>query len=482
MEPINSDVLVAPKTVEFNRLANTGTIQNEENSTNGMHSRAPRYTSYPTADHFVESFGPANTAHFLSNRQTAHSGPLSLYVHIPFCSSLCYYCACNKTITSKTNRGQAYVETVLKELDLVDSVLEGNRQVIQMHWGGGTPTYLQTPEIKRLIDGFKAKFVFSEKGEYSIEIDPRTVKPHTLEDLAQLGFNRLSLGVQDFDHDVQLAINRVQPESLVRSVLEKSRSLGFSSTNFDLIYGLPKQTTKGYEATLNSLIDMRPERIALYNYAHMPARFKSQRLIKDADMPSLLEKQRIFELANERLDAAGYENIGMDHFALPDDELSVAKRQGLLHRNFQGYSTQPDCDVIGFGASSISRIGESYSQNARSVKEYSDCIEKNNLATIRGIELSRDNVIRRAAIMALMCQGMLDKRLIEAENSIIFDRYFSKEILILKDYEKNGFVDLTQDLIQVTTTGRRQMLRSIGSIFDRYLQSNQQRDAYSRIS
>jgi len=290
----------------------------------GMDIRAPRYTSYPTADRFIEGFGPKDYATHLGMRKLHHGVPLSLYVHIPFCEQLCYYCACNKTISRQYTKAIDYVDCLIEELELVDLQLTEDRRLIQMHWGGGTPTYLKAPEIIRLMTALQKTFNFESNGEYSIEIDPRTVDFETLEMLRKQGFNRISLGVQDFNESVQRAINRVQPREMVAKVLEDSRKLGFKSTNFDLIYGLPKQTVISYQDTVRSVIAMRPERIALYNYAHLPTRFKAQRLISDNDMPSEDEKLAIFDMANEQLDAAGYEYIGMDHFALPDDELSVA--------------------------------------------------------------------------------------------------------------------------------------------------------------
>lgn len=442
---------------------------------------APRYTSYPTADRFVEAFAPAVTQRYLSERATTHNGPMSLYIHIPFCESLCYYCACNKLVTQDRSKGLAYVHDVLKEMRLVAQTLKGDRRVSQMHWGGGTPTFLSTDEIALLISGLKTTLNFSEDGEYSIEIDPRTVRENTLSDLAELGFNRLSLGVQDFSLEVQRAINRIQPASQVQAVLDEARSLGFESTNFDLIYGLPNQSVSTYNQTLDTVIDMRPERIALYHYAHLPSRFKSQSLILDSQLPGSMEKQKIFELANKRLDAAGYDYIGMDHFALPDDELSIANRSGQLHRNFQGYSTHPECDVIGLGVSAISRIGTCYSQNTRSLKEYKNRIEKNSLATTRGIELTRDDVVRRAVIMALMCQSEIDKAAFETAYLINFDEYFANELRMLQLFVDIGFVSLGQRHISVTPVGRRKALRSISSVFDCYLQRTQQRNTYSKV-
>jgi len=447
----------------------------------GMDIRAPRYTSYPTADRFIEGFGPKDYATHLGMRKLHHGVPLSLYVHIPFCEQLCYYCACNKTISRQYTKAIDYVDCLIEELELVDLQLTEDRRLIQMHWGGGTPTYLKAPEIIRLMTALQKTFNFESNGEYSIEIDPRTVDFETLEMLRKQGFNRISLGVQDFNESVQRAINRVQPREMVAKVLEDSRKLGFKSTNFDLIYGLPKQTVISYQDTVRSVIAMRPERIALYNYAHLPTRFKAQRLISDNDMPSEDEKLAIFDMANEQLDAAGYEYIGMDHFALPDDELSVAHKSGRLHRNFQGYSTQPDCDLVGLGASAISRIGSCYAQNLRGVNEYSDQVQQGILPTLRGIELNRDDVLRRSVISAIMCQGEVDKESIEIAHLINFDNYFSGELTALEPMMKLGYIRLGERLLSVTPAGRRKALRLLAGVFDRYLKEHDARSRFSRV-
>ena len=450
-------------------------------SIEALDTRAPRYTSYPTADRFVEAFGPDDYARHLATRNMNHGVPLSVYLHIPFCSQLCFYCACNKTITQNYAKAEPYVERLIDELAMVDTHLTTSRRLRQIHWGGGTPTFLKASEIVRLMDAMRDTFDFEEAGEYSIEIDPRTVDRELLHVLKDQGFNRLSLGVQDFDRTVQAAINRIQPMEMVDQVLSDSRALGFESTNFDLIYGLPCQSVEGYRKTVESVIQMRPDRIALYNYAHLPSRFKSQRLINSADMPSAEEKIAIFEMANELLDAAGYEYIGMDHFALPDDELSYAHRAGRLHRNFQGYSTQPDCDLVALGASAISRIGSCYSQNLRGVNEYSDRVAQGVLPTLRGIELTRDDVLRRSLIMALMCQGEIDKESIEIAHLIDFDSHFASELISLEPLAKLGYIELSPRLVTVTATGRRKALRLIAGVFDRYLQDQNARDRFSKV-
>lgn len=446
-----------------------------------LDTRAPRYTSYPTADRFVEAFGPSDYARHLATREMNHGKPLSVYLHIPFCSQLCFYCACNKTITQQYEKAIPYVDNLVREMALVDASLTGDRKLKQIHWGGGTPTFLQASQIKQLVLAIKNTFEFDTSGEYSIEIDPRTVDRDKLQLLKDAGFNRLSLGVQDFDLQVQMAINRIQPFALVNKVLSDSRELGFQSTNFDLIYGLPRQSVESYRCTVESVISMRPDRIALYNYAHLPSRFKAQRLIKNEDMPSSEEKLEIFEMANELLDAAGYEYIGMDHFALPDDELAHAHRTGRLHRNFQGYSTQPDCDLVALGASAISRIGSCYAQNMRSVKDYCDQVAMDSLPTLRGIELTRDDILRRSVIMAIMCQGDIDKESIQIAHLIDFDTYFEQELTDLKPLVKLGYVELDSARVMVTPTGRRKALRLIAGVFDGYLRDKNSRVRFSRI-
>jgi len=444
-------------------------------------ARAPRYTSYPTADRFVEAFGPKDYARHLSACNFLGSKNLSLYVHIPFCESLCYYCACNKTITRNKGKSQPYVLGLLDEMTLVNRYLGGDRLVTQLHWGGGTPTFLSSLEIELLMQNLRKRFEFSKRCELSIEIDPRTVDEEKLDVLAAQGFNRMSVGIQDFDLDVQCAINRIQPESVTESLLQQARTLGFESINFDLIYGLPQQTVESFRKTIDVVVAMRPERVALYNYAHMPTRFSAQRMINDDDLPCATEKMAIFDMSCELLEEAGYLYIGMDHFALPDDELAVAFRNGCLHRNFQGYSTQADTDLIALGSSAISQLGTSYCQNTRSVNDYMDRISQGVLATQRGIELTQDDVLRRNLIMALMCQGHVCKKSLEMAHLIDFNHYFSQELTLLEPFAEQGYVELCDDAITVTESGRRQTLRLIAGVFDYYLQQRAARDAYSRV-
>lgn len=443
--------------------------------------RAPRYTSYPTADRFIEAFEPKDYVRHLGARSLSGGQNLSLYMHIPFCESLCYYCACNKTVTRNKGKSQPYVSRLIDEMTLVDQYLGGDRRLTQLHWGGGTPTFLSSQEIEMLMENLRQHFDFSERSEISIEIDPRAVDDQKLEVLAAQGFNRISLGVQDFDVDVQCAINRIQPEAMTGNLLGLARSLGFRSTNFDLIYGLPLQSVESFSKTIESVIKMRPERVALYNYAHMPTRFSAQRMINDDDMPDAVEKMAIFDMSCELLENAGYVYIGMDHFALPDDELTVALRSGRLHRNFQGYSTQSDTDLIAFGSSSISQVGTSFSQNTRGVNDYMDRIGQGILATQRGVELNQDDLLRRYLIMALMCQGQVWKESVEVAHLIDFDQYFTREMKLIKPYVDQGFVELSDDAITVTESGRRKALRLIAGVFDRYLQQRLERDAYSCV-
>jgi oxygen-independent coproporphyrinogen-3 oxidase len=368
----------------------------------------PRYTSYPTADRFVEAFGEADYLQALDQRRAGPAAlalPLSLYVHIPFCESLCYYCACNKIITKHHERSAPYLRYLSKEVDLHVQHLGQGLPVSQLHLGGGTPTFFSDDELRELMSMLRRNFSLVPGGEYSIEVDPRTVDEARLETLARLGFNRLSLGVQDFDPLVQKAVHRFQPAEQVFALVEAARRIGFESINADLIYGLPKQTPESFERTLAQVCELRPDRIALYAYAHLPERFKPQRRIIAIDLPGAVNKVSMLAQALAAFEAAGYDYIGMDHFALPNDALAVAKRQGRLHRNFQGYSTQPDCDLIGLGVSAIGKVGATYSQNAKSLEEYQDLLDQGHLPVVRGLAVSRDDLLRRAVIMALMCQG-----------------------------------------------------------------------------
>ncbi|MBE7939381.1 MULTISPECIES: oxygen-independent coproporphyrinogen III oxidase [Ramlibacter] len=443
----------------------------------------PRYTSYPTADRFVEAFGPADMAHALAQRRAGPAAlvlPLSLYVHIPFCESLCYYCACNKIITKKHERGAAYLDDLEREIALYTAHLGIGQSVSQLHLGGGSPTFLSDEELTCLMAMIRRSFQLVPGGEYSIEIDPRTVDENRLAHLASLGFNRVSFGVQDFDPQVQQAVHRVQPAAQVFELMAAARRIGFESVNVDLIYGLPKQTPESFTRTLAQVAELRPDRIALYAYAHLPDRFKPQRRILAADLPSGGDKLGMLGQALDAFQEAGYDYIGMDHFALPNDALAVAKRQGRLHRNFQGYSTQPDCDLIGLGVSAIGKIGATYSQNAKTLEEYSDTLAQGRLPIVRGLALTRDDLARRAVIMALMCQGQVVFESIEVAWLLDFRQYFEAELDQLAEYERMGLVRVDDAGVQVTPAGWY-VVRAVAMVFDRYLQADRNRARFSRI-
>ena len=443
----------------------------------------PRYTSYPTADRFVEAFGQDDYVLALEQRRlgtTAKALPLSLYVHIPFCESLCYYCACNKIITKHHDRAEIYLRYLSREIDLHTAHCGIGQVVSQLHLGGGTPTFLSDAGLRELMAMLKRSFTLAPGGEYSIEVDPRTVNADRLALLAELGFNRLSFGVQDFDAEVQKAVHRVQPAEQVFALVESARALGFESVNVDLIYGLPRQTPESFDRTLAQVVQLRPDRIALYAYAHLPERFKPQRRIVSAELPTASGKLSMLSRSLAAFMGAGYVYVGMDHFALPTDALAVAKRQGRLHRNFQGYSTQPDCDLIGLGVSSIGRVGATYSQNAKTLEEYYDFLDQGRLPVVRGLALTRDDLVRRAVIMALMCQGELLFEPMEQAWLIDFRRYFAAELAQLEEMADQGLVRLGADGIEVTATGWF-FVRGIVMVFDRYLQADRNRARFSRI-
>ncbi len=443
----------------------------------------PRYTSYPTADRFVEAFVGADYAQALTQRRSGVAAlalPLSLYVHIPFCESLCYYCACNKIITKHHEKAEEYLRYLGREVELHTALMGTAQSVSQLHLGGGSPTFLSDEELRSLMAMLKRNFSFVPGGEYSIEIDPRTIDERRLDTLAELGFNRLSFGVQDFDLAVQKAVHRVQPAEQVFSLVAAARSRGFESINVDLIYGLPKQSPESFDRTLAQVVELKPDRIALYAYAHLPDRFKPQRRIHTLDLPTGGSKISMLSRSLAALLGAGYVYVGMDHFALPDDALAVAKRQGRLHRNFQGYSTQPDCDLIALGVSSIGRIGATYSQNAKTLEEYYDALDHGNFPVVRGLALTRDDLVRRAVIMALMCQGNVQFESIELAYLIEFRSYFAKEMEALQGLSEQGLVSLDDTGIQVTDKGWF-FVRAVAMVFDRYLQTDRTRARFSKI-
>ncbi len=442
--------------------------------------RGPRYTSYPTALQFSESF----TADDYRRNAIASNDvdkPLSLYVHIPFCSSLCYYCACNKIVTRNVVRVQSYMRSLHREIQRQAALFDRGRNVRQLHFGGGTPTYLNQHELTELMAWLNNEFSLEPGAsrEFSIEVDPRTVDRESIALLSDLGFNRLSLGIQDFDSRVQMAVNRIQTIDEVDRLLASARHSNFNSVSFDLIYGLPHQTVESFDRTLATVIDMRPDRIAIYNYAHLPQRFKGQRMINEAHIPAPQVKLRIFHNTIDRLSAAGYEYIGMDHFALPHDDLVVARQTGTLQRNFQGYSTHGDCELIGLGVSAIGSIGSVYSQNATSTIEYEAMLGAGRLPVKRGIVVDEDDRLRAQIIQSLMCYDELDLEAFGKRNQVDFCSYFAAELGRLKPLEQDGLVEIGAGRIRITSRGRL-LLRSIAMVFDRYLPGEQNSSRYSK--
>ncbi len=440
----------------------------------------PRYTSYPTADRFVDAFGADEYARALSIRREAGAGapPLSLYVHIPFCESLCYYCACNKSITRHRERGRHYLTYLAREIELQVAQLGRGTAVAPLHLGGGSPTFLDDAELGELMALLHRSFTFVPGGERSIEIDPRTVDAQRLAHLDALGFNRLSFGVQDFDPAVQQAVHRIQPASQVFALMEAARALGFQSINVDLIYGLPRQNYASFGRTLAQLRELRPDRIALYAYAHLPERFKPQRRIAAAELPDAATRVRMLAAAIAQLDEAGYVYIGMDHFALPDDPLAVAKREGRLHRDFQGYGVRPEGDLVALGVSGIGRVGATYSQNAKTLEDYYDLLDQGRLPVVRGLALSRDDLLRRTVIMALMCRGRIEFDAIGDAYAIDFRRYFAPEFAALGPLVAQGLVRLSDHDLVVTEQGWF-LVRAVAMVFDRYCSAN--RACFSRV-
>jgi oxygen-independent coproporphyrinogen III oxidase len=441
----------------------------------------PRYTSYPTADRFVEAFGPEAYRTALRHRRgNKLARPLSLYVHLPFCNTICYYCACNKVITKDHGRSAKYIRYLAKEMDLVVAEMGEGQRLEQLHWGGGTPTFLNAMELRELMGTIRSRFDLVRDGEYSIEVDPRSADPITIAVLGELGFNRISLGVQDFDPDVQRAVNRIQPYAMTANCVHAARDSGFKSVNLDLIYGLPRQSPERFGDTLDKVIDLAPERIALYNYAHLPTLFKPQRRINEADLPSAKTRMALLTLAIRRLTDAGYVYIGMDHFARPDDELAMAQRRGNLHRNFQGYSTRAECDLIAFGITAIGSIGAAYVQNVKTLDEYYDRLDQDMLPVMRGVELKPDDMIRRAVIQALMCHFALAVESIELAYLIDFRKYFAQELEQLQGYAREGLVEIDDEWITVTPKGRL-MVRAISMVFDQHLRTAETRARYSKV-
>ena len=440
----------------------------------------PRYTSYPTAVQFTPEFTETQYRQ-QSAKSNQSSRDLSLYFHLPFCDTICYYCACNKVITKDRTKANPYLEMLHKEIAMQGELFDSSRKVNQLHWGGGTPTFISHEQMAELMQVTRQHFNLhdDDSGEYSIEIDPREVTRESIKLLRDIGFNRMSLGVQDFDPAVQKAVNRIQSEAQTLNALNSARDYGFKSISTDLIYGLPLQTEKSFSQTLQRIIDISPDRISLFNYAHMPTLFKPQRRINEDEMPSAEIKLNILKQSIEQLTSAGYVYIGMDHFAKPDDELSIAQQQGKLYRNFQGYATHADCDLVGLGITSIGTIDNSFAQNVKTLDEYQALIGAGKLAVFRGVEIDQDDLLRRAVIMQLICHFNLNFSDIESKHNIDFNKYFADEITRLKVMCDDGLIEMNSESIQVTGKGRL-LIRNICMIFDRYLNSEQSNQRFSK--
>lgn len=443
----------------------------------------PRYTSYPTAVQFHEGFdAEAYRRHVALSNDALIPAPLSLYVHLPFCRSLCYYCACTKKITRHDEQGIAYLERLAQEIRMQGALFDHDRVVSQLHFGGGTPTFFDDAQLRQLMADLRGHFHLDESAEreFSIEVDPRTAGGGRLSFLADIGFNRISLGVQDIDPEVQQAVNRVQDPVETLAMVESSRKLGFNSVSIDLIYGLPLQTPRRFARTIDAVIGVRPNRLAVYNYAHMPHIFRAQRLIREEDLPSPETKLELMELTIDRLTAAGYVYIGMDHFALPDDELSLALDAGTLHRNFQGYSTHAGCDLVGLGASAIGKVGDCYAQNIKEIPRWKAAVARDELPIWRGISLTAEDRLRRRVIEAIMCGGRVDFERFERSFDIEFEDFFAAELERLQVHAEDGLIELADDHFEATPAGRL-LLRAIAMVFDAYLQPAGAAPRYSRV-
>lgn len=439
----------------------------------------PRYTSYPTAPAFSESFTAEDyRAEIERTNEVPKPPPLSLYFHIPFCDTLCYFCGCNMLITRDREKINRYVQYVKREMEMLRPMIRDDRLAAQIAWGGGTPTYLNPDEIRDLALATKTLFPFDPNIEAGVEIDPRGMTKDHLVALAEGGFNRISMGVQDFNENVQLAVNRIQPEDITRQVLEWAHEVGIHSVNLDLIYGLPFQTLETFEETLERVIDIDPDRFAVFNYAHVPWLKKHMSLIHPEDLPTPEEKLRILVRTIERLNEAGYIYVGMDHFAKEDNELAVAQRNGTLYRNFQGYTTHAGADLYGFGITSIGQFDRMYAQNVKTIGEYYKRIDANELATHAGIRLTDDDVLRRDVIMSIMCDFSLDKRKVEEKYGIDFDAYFADTYPLLEEPVADGLVRITDDRIEVLGMGIL-VIRNIAMAFDAYLKKQMEKPVFS---
>lgn len=442
----------------------------------------PRYTSYPTAVAFGAFSEDEYKAHAYLSNEDPIPLPLSLYFHVPFCDTVCFYCACNKIATKDRTKAATYLQYLFREIEMQAKLYDRDRTVEQLHWGGGTPTFLSHEQMRALMEKIREHFSLhiTDEGDYSIEIDPRSVTPATIGVLRDIGFNRFSLGVQDVDERVQIAVNRIQPIAQTVSIIEACRAYEAKSISVDLIYGLPFQTVDSFRQTLDTIIGMSPDRISVFNYAHMPTLFKPQRRINEADLPSPETKLQIMQLAVEHLMAAGYEYIGMDHFAKPDDELAIAQRQGTLHRNFQGYTTHADCDLVGMGVSSISSVAESYSQNAKTLDAYYAALDAGRLPVVKGLTLDDDDVLRRYIIQQLACHFTLNFSQVEQLFSLTFVEYFSRELALLQPMASDNLLQWTATGIDVTPRGRF-LIRNICMVFDASLHKHDVQQRFSRV-
>jgi oxygen-independent coproporphyrinogen III oxidase len=442
----------------------------------------PRYTSYPTAVQFTTDIGLEDYLSWVqhSNEDPIPS-PLSLYLHIPFCDTICYYCGCSKVVTKDKSKAAPYIELLKKEIRLQGALFANDREVTQIHWGGGTPTFLDDKQIYEIIECIRENFNVPANSavEFGIEVDPRTVDQQRIKNLSNMGFNRISFGVQDFDQAVQEAVNRVQSTNEIKQHILDARNHHFHSINIDLMYGLPNQTLESFSRTLDTIIELTPDRIAVYNYAHLPEMFKPQRRINEDELPSAEEKLNILQLCIDKLQDAGYVYIGMDHFARESDDLVKAQHEGSLHRNFQGYSTHADCDMIAMGVTAISRIGDNYSQNVRTIDEYEICLNEDKIPVFRGIELEADDVLRGEVINHLMCNNRLDIKKLEDKWGIKFQTYFNSSLAHLQQMADDGLLVIEKTKLTITGAGRL-LTRSICMQFDRYLQEKNS-NRFSRV-
>ncbi|UOP05040.2 oxygen-independent coproporphyrinogen III oxidase [Conchiformibius kuhniae] len=439
----------------------------------------PRYTSYPTADRFHQQFGESEYLDTLHRSLAGADTPVSLYLHIPFCTTICYYCGCNKIITKDKSRADAYLDYLEREFALLAPHLGGKHPLAQLHFGGGTPTFLSDEQLERVFGMIRRHFALVSEGEYSIEIDPRKVSRESVHKLGKLGFNRMSVGIQDFDPKVQAAVNRIQSLDETRTVIDAAREAGFKSVSVDLIYGLPHQSRDSIKPTLDTVLSLDPDRIALYHYAHLPHVFKPQRRIDTAVVPDSEEKLDILQYAVRLLDERGYVFIGMDHFAKPDDELAIALREGRLQRNFQGYSTHADCDLVAVGVSSIGKVGDTYSQNEKDLSRYYAAIDAGHLPVLRGYRLNRDDVLRRRLIQDLMCRFALDFADYESEAGAPFANYFATELDDLRGLAKLGLLNMDDKGLRVSAKGRF-LIRNIAMVFDYHLRHKETAAKYSQ--